>query len=262
MEDPEDLEDIESPEPPERPPRLDVEEVDDVEVQDSEQGIEEALQELQRLTRATAKLAQRLDELGMGEAARAVLGTIKPEDREPQPEPAPPVVPVPPLVKPQALKPQQPAQPSKPLKPPKKPQPVKKKKKDDSPILQGSKIYIPLMERKAARRVLWDEWIRAGIGKLRGKAGAGEVDAAGRARGPVLNPDELEYLPDVMVVVPGRDGHLLVPTEAMLDEEEFEDFLDQWGVGDRISIEVEGMHRSEGPVVKGVYIAEPEEDGT
>jgi hypothetical protein len=145
-------------------------------------------------------------------------------------------------------------------KAPKKPQPVAPKREDPSPKLQGSKIYVPLMKRGAARRVLWDEWIRAGIGKLRGRAGAGEVDAAGRDRGPVLSPEELEYLPDVMVVVPGRDGHLLVPTEALLDEEDFDEFLDQWGVGGRISIEVEGMHRAEGPVVKGVYVADHEDD--
>ena len=33
-----------------------------------------------------------------------------------------------------------------------------------------------------------------------------------------------------------------------------------WHRSDRISIEVEGMHRAEGPVVKAVYVADHEED--
>jgi hypothetical protein len=100
----------------------------------------------------------------MGEAARAVLGTIEPEDREPQPEPERPVAPLPPPVEPKAVAPQKPAVPVKAPKAPKKPQPVAPKREDPSPKLQGSKIYVPLMKRGAARRVLWDEWIRAGIG--------------------------------------------------------------------------------------------------
>jgi hypothetical protein len=186
----------------------------------------------------------------MGEAARAVMEKVP--ELEPEPDtPKAPILPVAPL------KPLTPIEPLKPLKPTKRektPEPIKPRRKEDSPRLQGSKIYIPLMKRKEARKVLWDEWIRAGIGKLRGQAGA----VGGR--GPVLNEEELEYLPEAKVIVPGRDGSLLVPTEIMLDEDEFDAFLDQWGIGDRISIEVEGMYRAEGPVAKGVYIAQPQPD--
>jgi hypothetical protein len=149
----------------------------------------------------------------MGEAARAVMEKVP--ELEPEPDtPKAPILPVAPL------KPLTPIEPLKPLKPTKRektPEPIKPRRKEDSPRLQGSKIYIPLMKRKEARKVLWAEWIRAGIGKLRGQAGA----VGGR--GPVA-------------------------------------FLDQWGIGDRISIEVEGMYRAEGPVAKGVYIAQPQPD--
>jgi hypothetical protein len=102
---------------------------------------------------------------------------------------------------------------------------------------------------------LWDEWIRAGIGKERGIAGFGETDDAGRPRGPVLSDDELRYLPRAEVVVPGRDGSLLIPAEIMVDFDKFEQMLDQWGVGDRITIVVEGMVRAEGAVAKNTWYA-------
>ena len=102
---------------------------------------------------------------------------------------------------------------------------------------------------------MWDEWIRAGIGKERGIAGIGETDDAGRPRGPVLSDDELRYLPRAEVVVPGRDGSLLIPPEIMVDFDKFEQMLDQWGVGERITIVVEGMVRAEGAVAKNTWYA-------
>jgi hypothetical protein len=82
------------------------------------------------------------------------------------------------------------------------------------------------------------------------------LDAGGRPRGMVIDPEALEYLPRAEVVVPGRDGSLLVPGEIMIDEEAFIQLLDQWGVGDRITIQVEGMYRAEGPVAStGVWRA-------
>jgi hypothetical protein len=41
----------------------------------------------------------------------------------------------------------------------------------------------------------------------------------------------------------------------MVDFDKFEQMLDQWGVGERITIVVEGMVRSEGPVAKNTWYA-------
>jgi hypothetical protein len=47
----------------------------------------------------------------------------------------------------------------------------------------------------------------------------------------------------------------------MVDEDLFNDLLDQWNIGDRITIQVEGMYRADGPVVtKGTWFAPSEPD--
>lgn len=218
--------------------------------------IQDALEQLRRLQDATAQLAQQLEERGAGDAARALLGLVGHTEvtKTPPPEPravapiagggppparqAPPTPPAPPAL-PEIEEPLQ--------------------RGDDSLALQGSRFHIPLGPRLQAFKILWDEWIRAGIGKERGIAGIGETDDAGRPRGPVLSDDELRYLPRAEVVVPGRDGSLLIPPEIMVDFDKFEQMLDQWGVGERITIVVEGMVRAEGAVAKNTWYAGIEE---
>ena len=41
----------------------------------------------------------------------------------------------------------------------------------------------------------------------------------------------------------------------MVDFDKFEQMLDQWGVGERITIVVEGMVRAEGAVAKNTWYA-------
>jgi len=208
------------------------------------------------------KYVTQLEALGAGEAARAIVGVV---ERAAVP-PVQPVVPIFPLEPPPDLvagpapapPPAPPRPPPAPPAPPPKPEePPAPTRQNDSPRLQGSRFYIPIGKRREVFKILWDEWIRAGIGKQRVVPVEGEaLDAGGRPRGMVIDPEALEYLPRAEVVVPGRDGSLLVPGEIMIDEEAFIQLLDQWGVGDRITIQVEGMYRAEGPVAStGVWRA-------
>jgi hypothetical protein len=250
-------------------------EAPEVRVQASERGIELALAKLRELQLQTAEYVTQLEAIGMGDAARALVNgpELAPTVQPPPREPVAPVLPILPLEPPDDLKPQGPAPdvptppPPPPQKPPKEQEPPKEpperpKRESDSPVLQGSRFYVPLMSRRDAFKVLWDAWIRAGIGKPRVTAVEGEeTDAAGRLRGMVLNPDALDYLPRAEIVVPGRDGSLMVPGEIMVDEDLFNDLLDQWNIGDRITIQVEGMYRADGPVVtKSTWFAPSEPD--
>lgn len=243
---PDEIEPLPKPGKPPAPP-LD----EEVRVQATEDGIADALERLRSAQRATAALVKQLEALGMGEAARAVVGLV--EERRKEAPPAEPKIPIFPIQAPVDLLPPAPDAPPAPGQAPTPPKPAeptpRSKRKEDSPRLQGSKFYVGISNRKDAFRVLWDEWQRAGIGQLRATAGAGEEDRAGRARGLVLNPEDLKYLPKAEVVVPGRDGSLLVPMHIIVDEDAFNKLLDQWGIGDRITIEVEGMYRADGPVV-------------
>ena len=243
---PDEIEPLPKPGKPPDPP-LD----EDFRVQATEDGIADALERLRSAQRATAALVKQLESLGMGEAARAVVGLV--EERREEAPPAEPKIPIFPIQAPVDLLPPAPGAPPAPGQAPTPPKPAepasRSKRKEDSPRLQGSKFYVGISSRKDAFRVLWDEWQRAGIGQLRATAGAGEEDRTGRARGLVLNPEDLKYLPKAEVVVPGRDGSLLVPMHIIVDEDAFNKLLDQWGIGDRITIEVEGMYRADGPVV-------------
>jgi len=227
------------------------EEWKNIRIQPSEKGIGDALAKLRSLSEQTAEYVKQLESLGMGDAAQAVIGLVK-RDVEVSTKP-PEVIPILPIEPPPSLTGRQGTPPpdgpsEKPPKPPKPPQePVQR---EDSPVLQGSRFYIPIQKRKDAFRALWDEWIRAGIGKPRVEGVQGDpTDAAGRMRGMVLSPEALEYLPRAEVIVPGRDGSLLVPGHIMVDEDAFNNLLDQWGIGERITIQVEGMYRADGPVV-------------
>jgi len=106
-----------------------------------------------------------------------------------------------------------------------------------------------LMSPKDAFRVLWREWKKAGIGVSRNPASSDQKDAAGRLRGTPAT-DELAFLPDVQVVLPGREGSIIVPADQMHDLESFESFLGKWGVpaDGRVSLQIEGMTRADGPV--------------
>jgi hypothetical protein len=229
--------------------------------------IESALQKLREYQEASAQLAKALEEAGHGDAARALLARVERAEEEDRgrrleplapppaaqvlPRPAPPVAAEAPPAAP--VSPGAPGRPAPPLPP--KPPTEKYERGEDSMVLQGSRFHVPLGGRLVVFKVLWDEWIRAGIGKERGVAGIGEVDDMGRPRGPVLSEEDLRFLPQVQVIVPGRDGSLLIPPEIMVDFDKFETMLDQWGVGDRITIEVEGMIRAEGPVAKNTWYA-------
>ena len=217
-----------------------------------ERAIQDALDKLRKLQDESAQLAKQLEERGAGEAARALLGLVERAETSPPPPTKPrPIAPIAEGAAPSAP-PAPPAPPALPERPEVE-EPIQRG--DDSLALQGSRFHIPLGSRLQTFKILWDEWIRAGIGKERGIAGIGEVDDAGRPRGPVLSDDELRYLPRAEVVVPGRDGSLLIPPEIMVDFDKFEQMLDQWGVGERITIVVEGMVRSEGPVAKNTWYA-------
>jgi hypothetical protein len=223
---------------------------------------------------------------GQGGAARAILGILRPDVadvlppvigppaptgtpeipfREPIPDapaepqappasaqgaapPQPPPKPPQPPAQPPAPPPQPPPRP--PAEPPKPP-----KRKGDSPILQGSSFYVPLMNPEDAWKILWDEWIRAGIGKPRAAAAPGEEDASGRRRGAVLTREELAHLPKVQVQVPGRRGALLVDVEDMLDLDRFTEFLAEWMIDGDVSLVVEGMVSADGEsVARNIWI--------
>jgi len=227
---------------------------------------------LESLSEETALIVAQLVRRGRGQAARALLGI--PDAPEPPPAPEPsddlgsaptphPDAPGGPPPEPALKPPAQPAQPAAgappgappptpptppdepPPKPPAEPAPAPKRKAD-SPLLQGSYFHVPLGDPEDVWQILWNEWLRAGIGLPRGAAAPDERDASGRLRGPVLDRDQLPYLPTVQVHVPGRGGYLVVPSEDIVDYDRFSDFLEVWGIDGRVTLQIEGMSASDG----------------
>jgi len=182
------------------------------------------LHQLSNLAIATADITKRLNDLGYGQSAQAIVGvppipeTLEvppPEASEPVPSPQAPLPPPPP--------PEPPPPPSPPHVPPSEPP----ASPTERYLLAGSSIFIPFLDPETAFHTLAAEWSRAMIGSPR----PGGVPVGVRPM----------YAPDAFVRGSALDPGVQIPAKATRSAEAFVEWAKENGYEKGLSIEVDGL---------------------
>jgi hypothetical protein len=205
--------------------------------------IRELLEQLSQINAMSAEIAQRLDQLGAGRAAQAIVGGPIPPPAPPAAPPAPPPQPAP--------TPEQPEEPEDP-EPPEEPPELPPEKPQERYLLNGSSIHIPFLDPTTAFQVMLRVWNEAKIGSPRKKVGE---DANGR---PIMVPTDAspKYGADAVARGTSLDPGIQIPPEAMRSESAFAKWADDHGLGQGLAIEIDGLVAKPGRTVtssEGAY---------
>ena len=172
----------------------------------------------------SAELVTRLNELGAGRAAQAIVGgPIEPPPAPPATEPPEPE----PGVEPEEL--EEPEEQEEVEE-----QPLPKVQKDYP--LNGSPMHIAYMNASDAYKVMKREWERAKIGSPREKVG---VDASGR---PIMEPTDAfpRYAPGAVARGSSLHDGIKIPNEVMISEAAFVAWAEEQGMP-ALSIQIDSI---------------------